>query len=103
MKSTNLIIVYKSINMQIILEFSTEDGQFQLLFILSLTFLPNVKYKFNQIQPLNSLMEKLGACTRLSRKLRLSGDTWKSYQSTLVHQNYIGKTILVAFMLLKLK
>ena len=37
-------------------------------------------------------MEKLGTCTRLSRKLRIYGDTRKPYHSTLVHQQKIGKT-----------
>ena len=50
------------------------------------------KYRFNQIRPLNPLIDKLDACKMLSTKLRLSGDTWKPYQSTLVHQQYIVKT-----------
>ena len=49
------------------------------------------------------LMDKVDACKRLSRKLTLSGDTWKPYHYTLVHQQYIGKTTQVVFMLLKLK
>ena len=48
-------------------------------------------------------MDKLDACTKLSIKLRLSGDTWKPYHSTLVHQQYIGKTTQVASLLLSLK
>ena len=48
-------------------------------------------------------MDKLYACKRLSRKLRLSRNTCKPYNSTLVHQQYIGKTTQVVFLLLKLK
>ena len=48
-------------------------------------------------------MDKLDACTSLSRKLRLSGDTWNPYHSTLVHQQYIGNTTQVLFLLFNLK
>ena len=89
--------------MLIMIEFSTEASQFQSLFILSLVFLSHVKYRFNQLQSLNPLVEKLDACTSLSRKMRLSGDTCKPQHSTLVHQQYIGKTTNVVFMLFKLK
>ena len=89
--------------MRIMLELSTEDGQFRVLLILSLALLSDINYTFKQIQPLNPLMDKLYACTRLTRKLRMSGDTWKPYQYTLVHQQCIGKTTQVAFMLLNLK
>ena len=67
------------------LELSTEDGQFQLLCMLSLALLSDVEYIFNQLYPLNPIMEKLDARTGISRKLRLSGDTWKPYQYTLLH------------------
>ena len=43
------------------LELSTEDGQFQELFILCLVLLSSWKYRFNQIQPLNPPIEKLDA------------------------------------------
>ena len=48
-------------------------------------------------------MEKFDACERLSRKLRLFGDTWEPYHKILVHQHYIGKTTQVVFIFLKLK
>ena len=43
--------------MQIMLEFSTEDGQFQVFYILWLVLMSDVKYIFNQIEPLNPLMD----------------------------------------------
>ena len=89
--------------MWIMIELSTEDGQFQVLFILCLVLLSSGKYISNQLQTLNPLMKKLDACKRLSRKLRLSGYTWKPQHSTLVHQQYIGKTKQFLFLLLKLK
>ena len=49
LNTTKPRIVYKYINMWIMLEFSTEDGQFQVLFILSLALLSDVKYIFNQL------------------------------------------------------
>ena len=44
------------------------------------------KEHIHQLYHLNPLMDKLNACTRLSRQLRTSGDTQNSYHSTLVHQ-----------------
>ena len=52
---------------------------------------------------MNPPINKLYACTRLSRKIRLSGDKWNPYHYKLVHQQYIRKTSQVVFMLLKLK
>ena len=63
--------------MQIILELSTEEGQFQVLFILFLVFLSVGKYIFKQIYPLTPLMEILYAFTNLSIKLSLSRDIFK--------------------------
>ena len=88
--------------MRIITEFSTEDSQFKVLFILYLVFLSTVNYRLNQSQPLNRLMDKLYACTILSRKLRLPRNKWKTYNSTLVHQHYIRKIMPVVFMLLNI-
>ena len=48
-------------------------------------------------------MDTLDAYIILSIKLRLSGDTWKPYHSTIVHQQYIGKTTQVVFLLLNIK
>ena len=96
-------IVYNSIKVRIMLELSTEDGHFQLFFILCLVLLSSRNYIFNQIYPLNPIMEKLDSCARLSRKLRLSRDTCNPQNSTLVHQQYIGKKTQVAFLLLNLK
>ena len=68
---------YNAINMRIMIEFSTEDGQFQVLFMLSLVFISDWKYIFNHLWPLTPLVDKLDVFTRLSIKLRLSGDTRK--------------------------
>ena len=103
LKTTQPIIFYNVIKMCIVLELSTEDGQFQVLYILCLVFLSAGKYIFNQLQHLTSLMDKLDACTRLSIKIRLSGDTWNPYHTTLVHQQYTGNTAQVIFLLLKLE
>ena len=48
-------------------------------------------------------MDKLDLCKKMSRKIRLFGDTWKPEHSTLVHLQYIGNTTHVVFLLLKLK
>ena len=56
--TTPPIIVYNSIKMRIMLELLTEDVRFQLLFILFLLFLYSVKYRFNQMCPMNTLVEK---------------------------------------------
>ena len=53
--------------------------------------------------PLTPLMDNLYAFTRMTVKIRLSGDTWKPYNSTLVHKQYIGKKTQVVFLLLKIK
>ena len=79
-------IVYYSIQMQIMLKLLTEDGQLQLLFIILLALLSAINYISNQMWPLTPIMYNLYACTRLSRKLMLSGDTCNPYHSTLVHQ-----------------
>ena len=68
--------VHNAIKMQIMLEFSTEDGQFQVLFILCLVLLSSGKYRFNQVYPLTKLVEIFYACTSILRKKSLSGDTW---------------------------
>ena len=65
LNSTQPIIVYNATNMRIMIEFSTEDGQFQVLFILLLVLLSSGKYRFNQIYTMNTLMEKLDACTSM--------------------------------------
>ena len=70
-------IFYCSVNICIMLEISTEDCQFQVLFILFFVFLFDGKYMFSHIKPMAPLVDKLDACASLSRKLRLCGDTWK--------------------------
>ena len=45
--ATQPIIIWNAIKMRIILELSIEDGQFQVLFILSLMLLYAEKYRFN--------------------------------------------------------
>ena len=82
-KTTQHRIVQNVIKMQIVLEFSTEDGQFRVLYILCLVLLYAGNYIFNQIQQFTPLMEKLDACTNLLRKLKLSVDTWNLQHSTL--------------------
>ena len=47
------------------------------IFIVFLVLLYDGKYRFNQLWPLNPLMDKLYSCTNMSRKMRLSRDTWK--------------------------
>ena len=91
------------IKMQTIPEFSTEDGQFRVLSILYLVLLSAGKYRFSQIQHLTPLTDKLDACTKMLRKLKLSGDAWKLYHSTQFHLQYIGKITQVLFLLLRLK
>ena len=44
LKTTQPIIFYNAIKMQIMLEFSTEDGQYQVFFILFLFFLSSRNY-----------------------------------------------------------
>ena len=63
--------------MWIMIESLIEDDQFQVLFILVLELISEGKYRLNQLRPLTTPMEKLNACARLSRKLGLSGYTWK--------------------------
>ena len=70
-------IVYNATNMRIVLELSTEYGQFKVLFILYLEFLYAENYRFNQMWPLTLLMDKIDAFTILSRKIMLSVDKWK--------------------------
>ena len=103
LKTTQLRVVWNTIKIRIVIEFSTEYGQFWVLFILSLVLLSSLNFRFNQLYPLTPLMEKLDAFTRLSIKLRISGETWKNYHSTLVHQQYIGRTAQILFLFLKLK
>ena len=89
--------------MSIMLELLTWDDQFQELFILYLAFMSSGKYRFNQLWPLTLLMDKLDACSILSRKLRLYNDTRKPQHFTLVNQQYIGKTTQFVLLLLNLK
>ena len=103
LKTTQPRLFKNTIKMWIILAFSTEDSQFQVLFILSLELMYAVKYRFNQLQPLTPLMEKLDTCTRITKKIRLSGDTWRPWHSTLVHQQYIRKISQVLFLLMNIE
>ena len=64
--------------MRTIIELSTYNGQFKALFILYLAFLSDGKHRFNNMWNLNPLMDKLDARTRMSRKIRLYGDKWKT-------------------------
>ena len=96
-------IFQNTTQMKIVLEVSTEDGQFQVLFILSLAFLNAGQYRSNHMWPLNPLMERLDACTNMSRRINLSGDTSYPYHSTILHQQNIDKTTQVVFMLLNVK
>ena len=75
LKTTQIRFFKNAINIQIMLESLTEDGQFQVLFTLYLMLLSAGKYRFNQIQPMTPLMDNLDKCTRLSRKIITSGDT----------------------------
>ena len=63
--TTQPIIVQNDINMRFMIDFLTEDGQFQALFILFSALLPTGKYRFNHMQPLTPLIYKLHTCTRL--------------------------------------
>ena len=56
-----------SIKMWIVLELSTEDGHFQVFIIICLVLLSAENYIFNQLYTMTSLMDKLDACTRLSK------------------------------------
>ena len=91
LKTTQPKILQNVIRMRIMLEFSIEDVQFRVLFTLYLVLLSSGKYRFSQIQHLIPPTEKLYACTKLLRKLKLSGDTWKLQHSTQVHIQYIGR------------
>ena len=77
-KTTQPIIVYNAIKMRIMLELLTEYGQFQVLFVLSLALLSAGKYGFNQLWPLTRPMDKLYACTSLSKRISLFEDTWRT-------------------------
>ena len=68
LKTTQPISFHNSINMWIMLQFSTEDGHFQALCTLFLAFLSNGNYRFNYLCYLNPMMDKVYACKRLSRK-----------------------------------
>ena len=57
LNTTKPIIVYNAMKMRIILEFSAEDGQFQVFLILSFVLLSSGKYRFNQVYPLTPLMD----------------------------------------------
>ena len=63
--------------MRIMLELLTEGGHFNALFIILLAFLSARNYIFNQLWPLNTLMDKLYECTSMSGKLRQYVNTWK--------------------------
>ena len=96
-KTTQPIIVQNFLKMQIMLEFSTEEGQFHVLYILCLVFLSAVNYRFNQIQHLNPLIDKLDACKNLSRKKvypemhgSLSTTHWRTYSKLgIKHKLYL--------------
>ena len=103
LKTTQHKIAQNVIKMQTIPELSTEDGQFRLLSTLYLVLLSSGKYRFRKLQNLTPLTEKLDACTKLLRKLKLSGDTCKLQNSTHVHLQYIGRITQVVYLLLKLK
>ena len=47
LKTTQPIIIYNAIKMRIMVKVSTEDNQFQVLFVLSLVLLSDGKYGFN--------------------------------------------------------
>ena len=47
LKTTQPIIIYNAIKMRIMVKVSTEDNQFQVLFVLSLVLLSDGKYRFN--------------------------------------------------------
>ena len=103
LNTTQPKIVQNVIKMRIMLELSTEDGQFRVLFTLYLMLLYAGKYRFNQLQHMITLKEKLDACTKLLRKLKLSGYTCKLQHYTQVHLQYIGRITQVVSLLLKLK
>ena len=63
----------------------------------------DVMYRFNHLWYLSPLMDKLDSCTRLSRKLRIYRDICRPWHSTLVKQQYIGKTTIVVSIFLRLK
>ena len=77
LNTTQPLIIYNTIKMQIMLEFSTEEGWIQVLFILFLALLSSERYIFNQMWNLTPLMEKLYTCAIMSRKIRLYVYTWK--------------------------
>ena len=49
LNTTQPTIVYNDIKKRIMLEFLTEDGQFQILLILFLVFQFDINYIFNQL------------------------------------------------------
>ena len=49
LRTTQPRIVWNVIKIQIMLELSTEDGQFRVLYILCLVLLSDGKYRFDQI------------------------------------------------------
>ena len=53
----------------------TENGLFQAWLILFLEFQSTGKYIFDQMYPLTPIVDKLDICTRISGKIRQSGDT----------------------------
>ena len=65
LKTTQPRIFWNVINMHIMPELSTEDGQFWVLYILCLVFLSDGNYRFNQLYHLTPLVEKLDAYTNL--------------------------------------
>ena len=93
-KTTQPRIFQNAIKMWILIELSTEGGQFQVFFILSLVFLDSRKYRLNQLQPMTQLMQKIYSFTSLSRELRLSGETWNHQHSTLLHPQYIWQSCI---------
>ena len=60
-------IVQNATKKRIILELLTEDGWFQELFILFLVLKYLGKYRFNHMQPMTPLMDKLDAYKRLTK------------------------------------
>ena len=57
--------------MHTMLELSTKEGQFKVLYILCFVLLSDWKYRFNQLYHMTPLMEKLDACKNMSRKQRV--------------------------------
>ena len=63
--TTQTRIVWNVIKIQIMPELSTEDGQFWLLYILCLVLLFSIKYLFNQLYNMTTVMGKLVASKNL--------------------------------------